>query len=99
MWEEDQPKITFITNGGVFYYKVMPFSLKNAKAIYQKMMNKVFKDQIGKNLEVYVDDLLIKSRSLDDHLANLEENFIVMQRNKVKINLAKCTFKVTVVNF
>ena len=42
------------------------------------MMNKVLKNQIRRNLEVYVDNVLIKSRSLDDHLANLEENFIVM---------------------
>ena len=58
------------------------------------MMNKVFKDQIGRNLKVYIDDMLIKSRSLDDHLVDLEENFIVMKNNKVRINLVKCAFKV-----
>ena len=57
------------------------------------MMNKVFKDQIGRSLEVYVDDMLITSRSLDDHLVDLEQNFIVMQKNKVKINQAKYVFR------
>ena len=47
------------------------------------MMNKVYKDQIGRNLEVYVNDMLIKSRNLDDHLENLEENFITIKDNKV----------------
>ena len=57
-------------------------------------MNEVFKDQIKKKLEVYVDDMLIKSKSLDNHFANLE-NFMVMKNNKVGINLAKCVFRVT----
>ena len=92
MWEEDRLKTDFKTNEGVFYYKVMPFGLKNMKATYQRMMNKVFKKQIGRNLEVYVDDMLIKSRSLDNHLVDLNENFLVMKHNKVRINLAKCAF-------
>ena len=63
------------------------------------MMNKVFKHQIGRNLEVYIDDMLIKSWSLEDHLANLEENFNVMRANSVKINLAKCTSGVDLGSF
>ena len=63
------------------------------------MMNKVFKDQIKINLEVYVDDMFIKSRSLDDHLTDLEENFIMMQKNKARINPTKCAFKVTARKF
>ena len=61
MREKDCLKTTSITDERVFYYKVMLFRLKNAGATYQRMMNKFFKDQIGKNLEVYVDDMLIKS--------------------------------------
>ena len=57
------------------------------------MMNKVFKDQIKRNLEVYMNDMLVKSKSLDDHLLDLEENIIVMKHNKVKINPTKCVFK------
>ena len=63
------------------------------------MINKVFKDQIRRNLEVYVDDMLIKFKSLDDHLTNLEENFIVIKNNKVKINPTKCAFRVIIGKF
>ena len=63
------------------------------------MMNKVFKDQISRNLKVYVDDMLIKSYTLEDHLADLEENFSMMKVNKVKINLAKYTFGVAAGKF
>ena len=62
-------------------------------------MNKVFKDQICQNLEVYMDDKLIKSRTLEDHLVDLEENFGVIKKNKVRINLAKCTFGVAAGKF
>ncbi|KAD4586584.1 hypothetical protein E3N88_24185 [Mikania micrantha] len=62
MAEEDENKTAFHTDIGIFCYKKMPFGLKNAGATYQRMMDIVFKDQIGKNVEVYVDDLVIKSR-------------------------------------
>ena len=99
MWDKDHPKTIFIMNEGVFYYKLMLFDLKNFEATYQRMMNKVFKDHIKMNLEVYVDDMLIKSRSLDDHLTTLEEYFMVMQNNKVRINLATYAFGVTIRKF
>ena len=63
------------------------------------MMNKVFKNQIGRNLEVYMDDMLKKSKTLEDHLVNLKENFGVMKANKVRINPMKCTFGVAVGKF
>ena len=63
------------------------------------MMNKVFKNQTRRNLEVYVDDMLIKSRSLDYHFMGLEDNFLVMKHNKVKINPAKCVFGVAIGKF
>ena len=84
---------------GVFCYKVMPFGLKNTRATYQRMMNKVFKNQIGRNLEVYLDDILFKSKSLNDHLVDLKENFIIMKNNKVKINPTKCVFGGKVLKF
>ena len=55
--------MNFITDEGVFFYKVILFELKNARATYQRMMNKVFRNQIGRNLKVYIDDMLIKSKS------------------------------------
>ena len=54
----------------------------------------MFKDQIVRNLDIYIDDMLIKPKSLNDHLVNLKENFIVMKNNKVRINPTKCAFEV-----
>ena len=62
MKKEDQEKILFITHEGLYCYKIMPFSLKNIKATYQRLMNHVFRDHIEKNVEVYVDDIIIKSQ-------------------------------------
>ena len=58
MNEEDQERTSFVTNQGLFCYKVMPFGLKNAGATYQRLMNKMFTHQIGRNVQVYVDDML-----------------------------------------
>ena len=62
MHEADQEKTSFVTSQGLFCYKVMPFSLKNASATYQRIMNKMFKQQIGRNVQVYMDDMLVKIR-------------------------------------
>lgn len=55
-------RTTFSTDKGVFYYKVMPFDLKNAGATYQRLVNRLFKEHIGKIVEVYTDDMIIKSK-------------------------------------
>ncbi|KAL5546702.1 hypothetical protein UlMin_006389 [Ulmus minor] len=68
MHEEDQEHTSFLTNQGLYYYKVMPFGLKNARATYQRLVNKMFKDQIGKTMEVYVDDMLVKSLKTEEHI-------------------------------
>ena len=65
------PKILFITNFGVFYYLVMVFGLKNAGATYQRLANKMFMHLIGKIMEVYVDDMLVKILNKTDHLEHL----------------------------
>ena len=70
-----QEKMSFITNQGLFCYKVMSFSLKNTGATYQRLMNKMFGHQIGRNVQVYVDDTLVKSRREDDHLDDLKKTF------------------------
>ncbi|GJV48249.1 reverse transcriptase domain-containing protein [Tanacetum coccineum] len=88
MAEEDEDKTTFFTGEGVYYYQKMPFGLKNAGATYQKLVDKVFNDQIGRNLEAYVDDMVIKSTSEGDMLTDIKENF---QRFR-SINLKKCSF-------
>ena len=68
-------KIAFITNHGLYCYRIMPFGLKNIGATYQRLVNKIFKEQIGRNMQVYVDDMLIKSKSSMNHVADLEETF------------------------
>ena len=67
--------MSFITSRGLFYYKVMSFRLKNAGATYQRLMNRMFHDQISRNVEVYVDDMLVKSTEEDNHLNDLGETF------------------------
>ena len=61
MDEADQEKTSFVTSQGLFCYNVMPFRLKNAGATYQRLVNQMFRPQIGRNVEVYVDDMLVKS--------------------------------------
>jgi len=69
--EADQEKTSFVTSQGLFCYKVMLFGLKNVGAIYQRLMNKMFAHQIGRNVQVYVDDMLVKSIREDNHLSDL----------------------------
>ena len=67
----DQEKTAFVTLVGNYHYKVMPFGLKNAGSTYQRMMTKMFKPQLGKNIEVYIDDMIVKSKLVSEHLADL----------------------------
>ena len=80
MAKEDQEKIAFITSQGLYCYKVMPFGLKNARATYQRLVNMMFNQQIGRNMEVYVDDLLIKSKEELAHLDDLRETFATLKQ-------------------
>ena len=79
MTKEDQEKTAFITSQELYCYKVMPFKLKNAGATYQRLMNKMFSKQIGKNMEVYVDDMLVKSKKELAHLDDLNETFATLR--------------------
>ena len=76
MAEEDQKKTAFIMSQGLYYYKVMPFGLKNTEATYQILVNKIFNRQIGRNMGVYVDDMLIKSKEELAHLDDLRETLL-----------------------
>ena len=78
---------------------VMPFGLKNAGATYQRLMNKMFAHQIGRNVQVYVDDMLVKSLREDDHLDDLKETFDTLLSYNMKLNPNKCAFGVTVGKF
>ena len=94
MAEEDQEKTSFITSQGLYYYKVMPFGLKNARATYQRLVNRMFSKQIGRNMEVYVDNMLVKSREELTHLDDLKEMFTTLKQYQMKLNPAKCVFGV-----
>ena len=91
---EDEDKIVFTTDRGLYCYKVMPFGLKNAGAAYQRLVNKVFASLINKTMEVYIDDMLVKSLKKEDHVTDLQEMFALLQKYNVKINPTKCTFGV-----
>lgn len=99
MYGHDQEKTAFITDRGLYYYQVMPFGLKNAGATYQRLVNKMFKDQIGRNVEVYVDDMLVKILQDEQHLSNLGETFRTLRRNNMKLNPGKCAFGVSAEKF
>ena len=94
MEEADQEKTSFDTSQGLFYFKVMPFGLKNAVVTYQRLMNKMFAHQIGRNVQVYVDDMLVKSLRKDNHLDNLRETFDTLWSYNMKLNPNKCAFGV-----
>ncbi|XP_021617952.1 uncharacterized protein LOC110618996 [Manihot esculenta] len=88
----DEEKTSFITEDGTYCYRAMPFGLKNAGATYQRLMNKIFKNQIGRNVEVYVDDMVVKSLTFQQHMVDLKEVFGVLDQYRMKLNPAKCAF-------
>ena len=75
MAPENQEKTSFITLTGNFYYKVMSFGLKNVGSTYQRMVTKMFKKQLERNMEAYIDDMMVKSKAMEDHLKDLAETF------------------------
>ena len=92
MHPEDQEKTSFITDQSLYCYKVMPFGLKNIGATYQRLLNKMFQGQIGRNMEVYVDDMLLKSTELGNHAHDLHEAFETLKQYGMRLNPAKCAF-------
>jgi len=94
MKESDQLATSFITPFGMFCYVTMPFSLKNARATYQRCMLQVFRDLIGKTVEAYVDDIVVKSRKASGLVVDLEETFRCLRAKGIKLNPEKCVFGV-----
>jgi ribonuclease HI len=94
MAEEDKEKTTFVTPWGTFCYKVMPFGLKNAGATYQRAMVTLFHDLMHQEVEVYVDDILAKSKKEEDHVQVLRRLFERLRKFQLKLNPAKCSFGV-----
>ena len=99
MNEDDQERTSFVTSQGLFCYKVMSFGLKNAEVTYQRLMNKMFTHQIGRNIQVYIDDKLVKSLHENDHLDDLQETFDTLRSYNMKLNPSKCVFGVTAGKF
>ena len=69
-----------------YHYKVMPFGLKNAGSTYQKIMTRMFKPQLGKNIEVYIDDMVVKSKVESEHVSDLGSIFEVLREHKLRLN-------------
>ncbi|RDY04373.1 hypothetical protein CR513_11917, partial [Mucuna pruriens] len=91
---EDKAKTTFIANSGSFYYKVMPFRLKNSNVTYQRLMDRIFKDHLGRELEIYIAGIVIKSTTKGQHCDALAQVFVVLKKHKLKLNLEKYLFGV-----
>ncbi|XP_060170576.1 uncharacterized protein LOC132601513 [Lycium barbarum] len=94
MDEEDAEKTAFTTPWGTYCYRVMPFGLKNAGATYMRAMTTILHDMMNKEIEVYVDDVIIKSKTQADHVRDLRKFFERLRKYNLKRNPAKCAFGV-----
>jgi hypothetical protein len=94
MKEYDQLATSFITPLGMYCYTTMPFGLRNAGATYQRCMNHVFGEHIGRTVEAYVDDIVVKTRKVSDLLSDLKVTFGCLRAKGVKLNPKKCVFGV-----
>ncbi|GKA38003.1 reverse transcriptase domain-containing protein [Tanacetum coccineum] len=92
MTQKDEEKTAFHTEEGVFYYMKMPFGLKNTEATYQRLVDSAFKEQIRVNLEAYMDDMVIKSRTEQANIKDIKQTFSTLRRINMKLNPKKCSF-------
>ena len=90
--QEDQKKTAFVTPIGNYDYKVMPFKLKKAWPTYQRMMTRIFEPHLGKNIEVYIDDMVVKSKVMSEHVGDLRNIFEILGKHKLRLNASKCSF-------
>ena len=91
---DDQEKTAFVTPIGNYHYKVMSFGLKNAGSTYQRMMTRMFESLLGKNIEIYIDDMVVKSNVVSEHLGDLRVIFEILRSYKLRLNASKCSFGV-----
>ena len=94
MHEPNQEKTAFITPRGIFCYKVMPFGLKNIGATYQRIITKIFELILGKTMDTYIDDMVVKSKEKLYHIRDLIEVFVILKRRKLRLNAVKCAYEV-----
>ena len=99
MYPPDAEKTSFITPHGLFGYNIMPFGLKNARATYQRLVTKMFRPLFGKTMEVYIDDMLVKSKERPDHTTHLQREFELLRAYGMKLNSIKCAFGVSADRF
>ena len=90
----DEEKTAFITPMGNYCYRVIPFGLKNAGATYQRLMNKIFTEHIRVLMEVYIDDMLVKTKMEEELLQNLKTLFSCLRKHRMRLNPLKCVFAV-----
>ena len=89
---DDQEKTAFVTPVGNYHYKVMSFGLKNVGSTYQRMMTRIFESQLGKNIKIYIDDMVVKSKVVSEHLRDLGNIFEVLRKYKLRLNASNCLF-------
>ena len=99
MHPPDAEKTSFITPYGLYCYNVMPFGLKNAGATYQRLVTKMFRPLLGSTMEVYIDDMLVKSKQRPDHATHLQQAFDLLREYDMKLNPLKCAFGVSAGKF
>jgi hypothetical protein len=92
---DDEEKTTFVTPFGVYYYIKMPFGLKNAGYTYKKCVHIILEGQIGRNVKTYIDDIVVKRKFRGNLIADLEETFNNLRKNKMMLNPEKCSFGVS----
>jgi len=90
----DKEEIVFVTDDANYYYEVMWFGVKNVGATYQRLMDKIFKGLISRCVKVYVEDIVVKSDSCDQHIKDLKEVFEVLRRAYMRLNLEKSVHSV-----
>ena len=95
----DQEKIAFVTPTRNYHYKVMPFRLKNVRSTYQRIMIRMFEPQLGKNIEIYIDDMVVKSKVVAKHVDDLGSDFEVLRKHKLCLNASKCFFGISLASF
>ena len=96
---DNQERSSFITPIRNYHYKVMPFGLKNAGATYQRMMTRMFEPQLEKNIDIYIDDMMVKRKAESEHVNDLGNIFDILRKHKLRLNASKCSFGVGSRNF
>ena len=87
-------RTAFVTPIGNYHYKVMPFGLKNVGSTYQRMMTRMFEPQLGKSIEVYIDNMVVKSKVVSEQVGDLRNIFEILRKHKLCLNASKCSFGV-----